>query len=56
MVEIFWSDLAVFDLKTILSYIKVDSRFYADDWNDFDLCFPIEDLYKNTISKKVIEN
>jgi hypothetical protein len=25
------------------------------DWNDFDLYFPIEDLYKNTISKKVIE-
>lgn len=25
------------------------------DWDNFDLCFPIEDLYKNTISKKVIE-
>lgn len=25
------------------------------DWNDFDLCFPVEDLYKNTVSKKVIE-
>lgn len=30
MVEIFWSDLAVNDLKTIHSYIKVDSKFYAD--------------------------
>jgi hypothetical protein len=24
------------------------------DWNDFDLCFPIEDLYKNTILKKLV--
>lgn len=22
------------------------------DWNNFDMCFPIEDLYKNTILKK----
>ncbi|HSF52846.1 MAG TPA: DUF2442 domain-containing protein [Algoriphagus sp.] len=22
------------------------------DWDDFDLCFPIEDLYKNRILKK----
>ena len=22
------------------------------DWNDLDMCFPIEDLYKNTILKK----
>lgn len=22
------------------------------DWNDFDMCFPIMDLYKNAISKK----
>lgn len=25
------------------------------DWNDFDLCFSVEDLYKNSISKKMIE-
>lgn len=25
------------------------------DWNDFDLCFPIEDLYKNIVSKKLAE-
>lgn len=25
------------------------------DWNDFDLCFSIEDLYKNTVSKKLAE-
>ena len=30
MVEIFWSDLAVHDLKTIHSYIKEDSKYYAD--------------------------
>jgi toxin ParE1/3/4 len=30
MVEIFWSDLAVNDLKTIHSYIKFDSKFHAD--------------------------
>jgi toxin ParE1/3/4 len=30
MVEIFWSDLVAHDLKTIHSYIKVDSKFYAD--------------------------
>ena len=23
------------------------------DWNDFDLCFPIEDLYNNSIIKPV---
>lgn len=22
------------------------------DWNDFDMCFPIEDLYKNSILKE----
>lgn len=22
------------------------------DWNDYDLCFPIEDLYKNNLLKK----
>lgn len=22
------------------------------DWNDFDMCFPIMDLYKNAISKE----
>ncbi len=22
------------------------------DWNDFDMCFPIEDLYKNAILKE----
>jgi hypothetical protein len=22
------------------------------DWNDFDLCFPIDDLYKNRLLKK----
>ena len=22
------------------------------DWNDFDMCFPIKDLYKNTILKE----
>ena len=22
------------------------------DWNDFDMCFPIEDLYKNTLLKE----
>ena len=22
------------------------------DWNDFDMCFPIEDLYNNTILKE----
>lgn len=30
MVEIFWSDLAVNDLKSIHSFIQVDSKFYAD--------------------------
>ncbi|MDO8965300.1 type II toxin-antitoxin system RelE/ParE family toxin [Algoriphagus sp.] len=30
MVNIFWSDLAVQDLKTIHSYIKEGSKFYAD--------------------------
>ncbi|WP_288369549.1 DUF2442 domain-containing protein [uncultured Algoriphagus sp.] len=25
------------------------------DWNDFDLCFPIKDLYNNTVSKKTVE-
>ncbi|MDX2249656.1 MAG: DUF2442 domain-containing protein [Bacteroidia bacterium] len=23
------------------------------DWNDFDLCFPLEDLYKNSLSKEI---
>lgn len=30
MIEIFWSDLAVNDLKSIHSFIQVDSKFYAD--------------------------
>jgi len=30
MVEIFWSDLAVNDLKSIHSFIQVDSKFYSD--------------------------
>ena len=30
MVDIFWSDLAVNDLKSIHSYIKENSKFYAD--------------------------
>jgi toxin ParE1/3/4 len=30
MVDIFWSDLAVNDLKSIHSFIQVDSKFYAD--------------------------
>lgn len=30
MVEVFWSDFAVNDLKSIHSFIQVDSKFYAD--------------------------
>ena len=26
------------------------------DWNDFELCFPIEDLYNNAILKKTTYN
>ena len=30
MVVVYWSDLAVNDLKSIHSYIKENSKFYAD--------------------------